>query len=258
MLRKSIVVHGRRVGWVDAGMALLFSTLGVWSMVIGVRDPVENAPMAAVPLVLLITLPMLFWRADPILSAGLWTGGILIHAAGANDAIRCGITIPIAFVLAVAAGAKLERRPSLIALGLVLGGLAAVGFTEPPTGAPLEVFPFVGLVVVALWGVGRLLHGRARVIAQLAARREEIRRTRERRAALEVADERMRIAGELDAVLSQRLGGLAAMAEEATTAQGAAADAALTDIERESRRTLDEMRTVVGALRDDADGAVRA
>ena len=87
---------------------------------------------------------------------------------------------------------------------------------------------------------------------ELEARTAELRDARDERTRLEVATDRARISGELDALLQRRLGELARMADAgARPADAATATATLVDIERESRRTLEEMRAVVGVLRDD-------
>ncbi len=104
---------------------------------------------------------------------------------------------------------------------------------------------------LAVWGAGRLLHSRSKVSAALSARTAELREARDRRAELEITADRARVSGELDELLHRRLGELAAMAEAGgATSDPVAAEAALHEIENESRRTLDQMRTVVGVLRD--------
>jgi hypothetical protein len=73
------------------------------------------------------------------------------------------------------------------------------------------------------------------------------------RARLEVSTDRTRLSGELDALLARRLGELTQLAEAgpAIAGDGAAATATLAQIERSSRATLEEMREIVGVLRDD-------
>jgi hypothetical protein len=64
------------------------------------------------------------------------------------------------------------------------------------------------------------------------------------------------VSRDLDELLQRRLGELARMADaDGRPADAPGATATLVDIERESRRTLDEMRAVVGVLRDDRDDA---
>jgi hypothetical protein len=91
---------------------------------------------------------------------------------------------------------------------------------------------------------------------ELELRTAELRDARDERTRLEVASDRARLSSELDALLQRRLGELATMADEgARPSDAAAATAALGEIERASRRTLEEMRAVVGVLRDDSSDA---
>ena len=94
---------------------------------------------------------------------------------------------------------------------------------------------------------------------ELEERTGELRAARDERARLEVATDRARLSAELDELLQRRLGGLARMADVGADAtDSAGATATLVDIERESRRTLEEMRELVGVLRDDASAAPTA
>jgi hypothetical protein len=107
----------------------------------------------------------------------------------------------------------------------------------------------------AVWYSGRVVRSRTQLAGELQARTVELREARDRRAHLEVAADRARVAGELDELLHRRLGELARLADDGAAAPDAGVAAAtLADIERESRRTLEEMRAVVGVLRhDEAD-----
>ena len=79
-----------------------------------------------------------------------------------------------------------------------------------------------------------------------------MREARDKRTRLEVATERSRLSGELDELLQRRLGELAGMADDgARPTDPATATATLVEIESQSRRTLEEMRAVLGVLRDD-------
>ena len=111
-------------------------------------------------------------------------------------------------------------------------------------------------VTVAIWGIGRVVRSRGRMADELQARTAELREARDERARLEVATYRARLSRELDELLHRRLGVLARLAETGTSnGHAPGATATLAEIERESRRTLEEMRAVVGGLRDDSVAA---
>ena len=71
----------------------------------------------------------------------------------------------------------------------------------------------------------------------------------DRRVALELTSDRVRIAGELDSLLHERLGQLAAAAESGKDLDPDSARALFASIESQSRATLDGMRELVGLLR---------
>jgi hypothetical protein len=84
---------------------------------------------------------------------------------------------------------------------------------------------------------------------ELRIRARELRRLRDERAALEVADDRARLSSELDGLLQERLGQLTEAAQSGRGLDPDDARALLEQIETESRATLDQMRLLVGLLR---------
>jgi signal transduction histidine kinase len=106
------------------------------------------------------------------------------------------------------------------------------------------------IAAAVVWGIGRVARSRSLLADELYRRSEELSTLRDRRAVLEVADDRARLSRELEAVLDERLGRLQAMAETvATEGDPERARAALTTLEEDSRGALDDMRQLVGVLR---------
>jgi signal transduction histidine kinase len=207
----------------------------------------------ALPLFLLVTVPLLWRRAAPLAAVGASFAGLVLNELLiGTDVLRCGVVLPTALFFAFAAGARLEGRETRIGLALA-AGLTLVDFGvgfDPPTTTVMTT------VTVAVWGIGRLVRARGRMVDELQARTAELREARDERARLEVATDRARLSRELDELLQRRLGELARMADDGSRpGHAAAATATLVDIERESRRTLEEMRAVVGVLRDDSSDA---
>src|SRR5262249_12757994 len=110
---------------------------------------------------------------------------------------------------------------------------------------------FVAPLAAGVWGIGRLVHSRARLVTTLSARTAELDATRSERARLEVATERARMSAELETLMQRRLAELPQLAGGHADGYGAEACDALAEIEARSRATLEDMRSVVGALRDD-------
>jgi len=238
----------RSIGIWDIALTLVFAALDVLLMVGNVDDPEIAASWWSVPLFLLVVAPILWRRAAPVAAAAAMLVALGLHVALFGELVRCGVVFPLAFFLAFSAAARLELRGALAGLALVLASEAVMA-TWDGVISPAELVVFAPITAV-LWGIGRVVRSRARLVSQLEARTSELRATRDRRAQLEVEMERARLSAELDELLQRRLAELATLADEGARTESAdAATAKLVDIEHRSRRTLDEMRAVVGGLR---------
>jgi signal transduction histidine kinase len=239
-----------RIGRLDVLVTAVVGVLAVvytLPEVTGAED--YELSVLALPVSLSFALPMLWRRSAPNLALGGLLGAVVLGWALFPDGVRCGLVIPLLLFLAFAAGARLGRRDSLIGLALVVGVAVAVCGLDGPSGAPLAAALFVAPLGAGVWAIGRVVHSRGRMVEELRARTGELRAARDERAKLEVADERSRLSAELGELLQRRLGELAELADEAGHGDRAQTTAALEQIERESRLTLEEMRALVGVLR---------
>lgn len=259
----SMTYAGQRIGKRDVAIAGVLSLLGVLLMSINVVDPADPSDPdqraaihvgnllpyeLAIPLFLLVTVPLLWRRAAPLAAVGAAFAGVIVNEALlGTELVRCGVLLPTAFVFAFTTGALLEGRSARIGLALV----AAFGVGVAVTELGLDVAVVVGVLITAIWGIGRVVRSRRLMAHELETRTAELREARDERTRLEVASDRARLSRELDELLQRRLGDLARMADAgARPSDAAGATAMLADIERESRRTLEEMRAAVGVLRD--------
>jgi signal transduction histidine kinase len=249
-----------RIGRSDVAIAVAFSVFAIVQMIANVTDDKVNASALVVPFGIALTVPLLWRRAAPLAAIGATLAGLLLHGALFGEVVRCGVVFPVLLVLAFSAGVRLERDRSLAALGLTVLVAVVVCLTDGPTGAPLGAMVFMAPVSAAVWGVGRAVRSRGQMADELVARTSELREARDERSRLEVETDRARLSSELDELLQRRLGELAALADAGARdgEDPAAATARLVEIEQESRRTLEEMRSVVGVLRDDGSGAATA
>jgi signal transduction histidine kinase len=197
-----------------------------------------------VPLILLVTVPLLWRRSAPLAALAASFAGLLVNEALAgSEFLRCGVVLITALMFAFACGSRVSGPLGLVlSLALVFVS-TAIELTMP---MPLILTATVG----ASWAIGRLVRSRRRMAAELSARNEELREARDERARLEVAADRARLSRELDELLQRRLAELTRLADEGVAGAPGAAER-LADIERESRSTLDEMRVAVGVLRED-------
>jgi len=201
-----------------------------------------------IPLFLLVTVPLLWRRVAPLAALAAACAGLAVNELLlGSEVLRCGVVLPTACFFAFAAGAQLQGRDALLGLALAF----ALAFADIlVTFGPAMAFILGGFTAV-FWVVGRLVQSRRRMARELQAHTAELRTARDERARMEVAADRARLSRELDELLQRRLGELARMAD-ARPRDAEAATATLVDIEQASRSTLDEMRTAVGLLRDDA------
>jgi signal transduction histidine kinase len=204
----------------------------------------------------LCCLAVPFRRSRPMLALAAIT-----PAAGLLMAIGPPGPMPLVAALVVyVVAATTNRRTSLPAaavpiVAIVVGSLLAHG---GPDWGGVAFLPFV---VAAGWLAGENTRARrvyARAVAERAAEREREQVDRALRAA---ADERVRIARELHDVVAHAMSVIAVrsgVARVVLDSQPDEAREALGIIETTSRRALNEMRLLVGVLRQPEDGADRA
>jgi signal transduction histidine kinase len=241
---------GESIGRADIAIAVALSALGLLLMYGNATDADVDASWLAMPVFLGVTIPVLWRRAAPLQAIIAVAAALAVHIALFGSVIRCGVVFPVVGVLVFSVSARYERTTALWALG---GGLAIIlGMAAADATGFGVVSVLVPLTLVA-FALGRVAYARSRMVRELKDRTEELRSARDERARLEVATDRTRLSGELDALLARRLGELTRLADAgpAVAGDGAAATATLARIEEASRATLEEMRDIVGVLRDD-------
>jgi len=261
-----------RVGKRDIAIASILTALGLLLMYMNVHEHQTDAaefkkntaiyfgglvPVEfAIPLFLLVTVPLLWRRVAPIPAVGAAFAGLIVNELlVGTDLVRCGVVFPTAFVFAFTTASLLDGPEARAGLWLSLGLVLVDGAVE--FGPPMTAV--IAAVCVAMWGIGRIVRSRARMADELELRTAELRKARDERARMEVASDRARISTELDALLQRRLGELARLADDGARPRDAAgAKATFEDIEHKSRHTLEAMRAVVGLLRSDDEDAPTA
>lgn len=255
------VLHGIRP--VDGVLAGAFTVLGVLLMVANVvsSDADSSAAVAAgtmhhevsshswamVPAFVLAVVPVLWWRRSVPAATGAALTLMVLHDLVFGWVTRCGVGLPLAFLLAYLGAVALERRPALLNLGLTGLLVLAVLVVDATTGLGPAVLALPILLIVFV--LGRAVRRRTVMSAELRARTFELRRLRDERVALEVADDRVRLSRQLDGLLQERLGQLTAAADSGRNLDPGSARTLFEVIEADSRATLDGMREIVGLLR---------
>ncbi len=250
----------RPVDWLLAGA---LTALGAWLMVENVV--ISDAQVAAniadgsmvhemtthswamVPVFAVATVPALWWRRHLLAVTVIAVVAMVAHDLLFGWVTRCGAGLPLAFVLTYLGAASLDRRRSWVCLGLATMLTAAVLVRDATTGfGPIVLALPVVLIVFAL---GRAVRHRTAMSAELARRTDELRQLRDQRVSLELTSDRLRLSGELESLLQERLSQLTAAAESGQDLAPDDAKALFESIETQSRATLDEMRALVGLLR---------
>jgi hypothetical protein len=153
MLRSMTSVK-RAITPLDAALAAIFVVLGVVYMIAVVDD--EGGSWAAVPLFTLIPVTLLWRRVSPLGALGGLVAAVGVHVALFGTVTRCGLFLPVDFLLVFAASARLPWRMAVAGLAVGLGAaLLMLGFDQS---APLdEAGVFICLLVTGVWAAGAAL-----------------------------------------------------------------------------------------------------
>ena len=255
------IFRGIRIGdWVLAG---ILTALGVLLMVFDARETdasvardiaansmvhtVSSHSLWMIPVFAAATLSVLWWRRSVLAVTAVALGVMVLHDVLFGWVTRCGAGLPLALVLAFLAALAYDRAKRWAALGLaaLLGfAVVVVDATTGPT-----VIAIVVPVMLVVFGIGWVARHRAVLRQELKVRDAELRRLRDERASLVINDDRARLSQQLDGLLQERLAQLTTAAESAGELGPEQARALLESIETDSRRTLDDMRGIVGLLR---------
>ncbi|HEX4255765.1 MAG TPA: hypothetical protein VH089_11785, partial [Streptosporangiaceae bacterium] len=208
---------------------------------------VSSHSLWMIPVFAAAIVPVLWWRRSVLAVAAVALAVMTLHDVLFGWVTRCGAGLPLAFVLAFLAALAYDRVKAWVAVGLsaLLGfAVVVVDATTGPT-----VIAIVVPVILVVFGVGWAARHRAVVRQQLKVRDAELRQLRDERASLVIGDDRARLSQQLDGLLQERLAQLTTAAESAGGLPPEQARALLESIETDSRRTLDDMREIIGLLR---------
>lgn len=244
----------RDVRPVDAVLAGVLGSLGVLLSVANIQaidgeTRIGSHSWLQLPLFVASVVTVLWWRRGLVAVVLASAALMLVHVLAFGQLVRCGAGLPLVFVLSFLSGfgpSQRRERGTALALSVVL---AAVVLVRDSAAGP-DLLPVVGLLQVGLYWIGRVAAQRAAMARELRQRNDDLRVLRDERAALEVSDDRAQLSSRLEVLLDQRLSLLVAAADEAATAADPAAlQAHLLELEENSRRTLGDMRVIVGQLR---------
>ncbi len=255
------ILRGVKIG--DYVLAGVLTALGVLLMVFNVRETsagvardiadgsmvhtVSSHSPWMIPVFAAATISVLWWRRSVLAVTGVAIVVMVLHDVLFGWVTRCGAGLPLALVLAFLGALTYQRTKAWLAAGLSAVLAFAVVVVDATTGP--NVIGLVLPVLLVVFGIGWAVRRRAVLNRELRARDAELRRLRDERAALVITDDRARLSQQLDGLLQERLTQLTTAAESAGGMGPEQARVLLESIETDSRRTLDDMREIVGLLR---------
>jgi signal transduction histidine kinase len=241
-------------GWVFDG-ALALAAAGVSTLVFTETMSVAQLRLSrgtlilGCALVLLHTLSLVARRRFPGAVLGLVVASGLAFAALDLPPDILGVAILVAVYSVAAYG---DRWVALAGLAAVEAGLVTIQRTPGGTGA---VTWLVNLgVVAAAWLLGHFAHNYRANAARLEERTAELERAREELARRAVVEERLRLARELHDVVAHAMSVIAVQSgvgAHIATTQPKEARRSLAAIEATSRAALEELRRLLGVLRQE-------
>lgn len=236
---------------VDVVVAVPFVVVGqlaAWGVVVdgGARfqgDHVVNAVLAAAFDGLLVLR-----RRAPLAALAAMLPIAIAQVAYAEASAFFSGFVPVVLVV-YAAAVRAPRRWSLGAAAYALAGLVALILLAPDLELTNEL-PFSGPIVVLAWLLGRYLRSREQRAHTAEARAASLQAT----SSQVLEEERARIARELHDVIAHSVSVMVVQAGAARTLLTEDAESArnaLLAVERSGRQALEEMRRLLGMLRQD-------
>ena len=237
----------------DSGLALVAAGLSTAFFVFELVGSGLSRGILALgyALALVHTLPLAARRRFPgvVLALGV-ASGLAVAALGLSP-IVLGVAILVAVYSVAAYG---TRWVSLAGLAAAELGSVAVQLTPGRFQAPTVVSN--ALVIGAAWLLGHFVGVRRAYTARLEERTAELEQAREELARRAVTEERLRLARELHDVVAHAMSVIAVQSgvgAHVASTQPEEAAKALSAIEATSRAALEELRRLLGVLRQDSE-----
>jgi signal transduction histidine kinase len=217
--------------------------------------PLSLAWPLAFFLIIMMVVAVGMRRRRPVFMLGiLLAGSVVVTALTGPEVGALAYFLPVAYVLYLVAATYEHRQAAVRVLIAVFATLLADGVLLQLTGGdfiPSGAIVWAALCVIIAWFTGYIVRQRRRYAIGL----------QDEAASKAVAEERLRIARELHDVVAHSMSVIAVQAgygQYVIDTQPADARSALGAIQATSREALDEMRRMLGALRQaDESDAIR-
>lgn len=238
---------------------MLLAACAVVAVVTLAAGPYPQQPAPRLFLALVVCGPIVALQRWPLPVLVFATAASALFAGAGGDAsaplgLMTGLAV---YFTASRLPRRISIRAALASAGVLVAALGYAAFASPHwspgNAAALGLFP-----VAAGWFIGDSIAARRRYLAGLAEQADRERATEAQRAQQQVREERVRIARELHDVVAHTLAVMtvqAGVGRRLMDKSPGQAAAALESIETIGRTAQDELRVVLGLLRDEEPGA---
>jgi signal transduction histidine kinase len=241
----------RSGGWFDSALAAVLLVAAETELIVRPR----SGPFAVeLGIVAGMTVSLAWRRRAPLPVAGSVMAMLIVLKAIYGDFHELSFPLLTALIAPYSVGASEPRPRALVGLAVCLAGVSAID----AVGSDNASLAFIVAMVTASWVAGQVLRTRRVATVTLRGKADRIATERADRERLAVIDERSRIARELHAVVATAVSGMVLQTDAARrllAVDAARADEAMESIEEAGRRTLTEMRRVLGVLREESETA---
>ena len=245
-------------GWLDVALAvLLLVACEVEVVVDTIGDHGhDHWPLAANILIAAgLTVPLAWRRRAPLASLVAVMSCVPLIIVGLADVKTVNFPQLVLFIAPYSVAAYSQRRRALLGLGYTGLVLVANNLLEP---AATSSWVFSAAACVVPWSIGRILRARRDTAEQLKHTAETLAAEEGGRELLAVAEQRTRIARELQTLIAHSVSAMIVqtqIAQRLLDARPEEADAAMATIEETGRQALADMRRILGVLRRSDDTA---
>lgn len=226
--------------------------------VVGATKTRDARSFVAIAIVVALTVPIAWRRRAPLAVACLVMTAAVALAAMLPEFNSLASPMFVLVVPPYSVAANEGRQRALAGLGVCLAGALCVNAVRPDGVASVV---FSTAMVGASWAIGRALRSRRQLAGELHLTAERIAAEEDGRERLAVADERTRIARELNTAVALNISQMVVQSDAARrllSIDRVRADTAMAALEDSGREALTEMRRILGVLRRIDDSAVLA
>ncbi len=233
--------------WLDPALA---SALLIEAEVEMIARPRSGPVAVEVAVVGAMMVPLAWRRQAPLPVAAVVMTMLVVLKAIYGDFHELTFPLFPVLILPYSVGAKEPRARALVGVAVCLAGVFAIHAVRSDNGS----FGFIVAMVSASWAAGQVLRARRVAAVTLRQKADRIAAERADRERLTVIDERSRIDRVLHAVVATAVSAMVVQtnaAQRLLAIDATRADEAMESIEEAGRRTLTEMRRVLGMLREE-------